>query len=177
MKLPHIILFCLLLFLPRDTFGQGGWDIGYIPVDSISVKQIGKDLKLDFRAACDTTTKIPKFLMGFIGKQDTIKISIDNEIIELIERRAIYDDWGFYNEQFLESPDYGPYQVLRVYHSIIEEVQTDSILVRLYLELYNKSKGGKISDTPRRFSESIWIPKTKLNGFMVKHKSLQHLKC
>lgn len=168
MKSSIYLLLSVQLLIPCIALGQGGWDIGYVSIDSIDQQHIGKDIKLDFRAQSDTATSVPRFLMGFIGKEDTAKISIDDRIVKLIEVRDIHVDWGFYDQQFLECRDYGRNMVLRVYHSVIENVKTDSLLVRLYMETSYKDRRGRISDTHNRFSESAWIRKEKLNGVMVK---------
>ncbi|MCE7991646.1 MAG: hypothetical protein HEP71_06690 [Roseivirga sp.] len=162
------LLFYTTLLIPFSSLAQGGWDIGYIPIDSIKPTDIGKDIKLDFRAASDTTSRVPDFLINFVGKEDTATIMLDNKEIELVEKREIHVDWGFYDEQYLECLNYSHNRVLRVYHSVIEMIKSDSLLVRLYMETYYKDNRGRISDIPNRFSKSVWIPKKELNGVMIK---------
>ena len=78
--------------------------------------------------------------MNFIALEDSVTILLDGQEIELKEKRNIHLDWGFYDEQFLECLDFSKYGVLRIYHSVIEEQNEDSLLVRLYIEIYYKHK-------------------------------------
>jgi len=159
----------LLFILGNHCFSQGGWDIGFLPIDSIDQDVVGNDVKLDFKNQSDTTKTIPKFLMNFIGLEDSVTILLDGKKIEFKEKRNIHLDWGFYDEQFLECTNYRNNETIRIYHSVIEEQNDDSILVRLYIEVYNRHRKGKKSkSTDRRYCESVWIPKEVLSGVMIK---------
>ncbi|MEM6299534.1 MAG: hypothetical protein AAF740_12675 [Bacteroidota bacterium] len=157
----------LLLLTYHCCPAQGGWDISYIPIDSINQSIIGKDVKLDFRGESDESEVIPKFLMGFISKEDSVKLSIKGRECVFREKREIYDDQGFYDEQYLECLNFNSNQeVVRVYYSVIEAQNNDAILVRLYLEFHSISVLKEPPD--RRYCVSEWIPRRKLNGVMVK---------
>lgn len=165
----NIIFIISLLLIGNYCFSQGGWNIGYVAVDSIRQDLIGKDVKLDFRNESDTTKSIPSFLMNFIASEDSAAILLDGKKIELKERRNIHLDWGFYDEQFLECENFTKGESLRIYHSVIEKQNKDSLLVRLYIEVYYKLTKRKERISPdRRYCVSQWIPKEKLNGVMIK---------
>ncbi|WP_415376678.1 hypothetical protein [Patiriisocius sp. Uisw_017] len=165
----NISLIIFLLLIGNYCFSQGGWNIGYVSIDSISQNLIGRDVKLDFRKESDTTNSIPSFLMNFIAIEDSTSLLLDGEEIVLTEKRNIHSDWGFYDEQFLECIDFNKSESLRIYHSVIEEQNEDSLLVRLYIEIYYKYTKRKERISPdRRYCISQWIPKDKLNGVMIK---------
>jgi len=165
----NISFVIFLSFSSNFCFSQGGWDIGYVSIDSIGQELIGRDVKLDFRKQSDITHSVPGFLMGYIAIQDSVSLLLDGQEIVLIERRNIHADWGFYDEQFLECIDFSKSEFLRIYHSVIEKQNEDSLLVRLYLEIYHKYTKNKGQISPdRRYCISQWIPKDKLKGVMIK---------
>lgn len=96
MKTIAVLIFLFLSW--SSCFSQGGWDIGYIAIDSVDQDEIGKDIKLDFRNEYDTNTTVHRFLMRFIAQEDSVTIMLDGKKIELIESRNIHVDWGFYDE-------------------------------------------------------------------------------
>jgi len=167
----NISFVILLLLSSNNCFSQGGWNIGYVPIDSINQDLIGRDIKLDFRKESNTTKTTLKPLMNFIALEDAVTILLDGKKIELKEKRNIHLDWGFYDEQFLECLDFSKNKSMRIYHSLIEEQNEDSLLVRLYIEIYYKYKKRKGRITPdNRYCISQWIPREKLMGVMIKIK-------
>jgi len=168
MKVFSIVFLSVQLLIPHISLAQGGWDIGYKTIDSIGLDDIGKDVKIDFIKKSDISKITSEFLMNFITIGDTSTVNLDGEIIELVEKRNIHLDWGFYDEQFLECSNYTKNQTLRVYHTIIEDIKDDSVLFRLYIEIYNKYKNGKIGANPRRRCQIVWIEKSKLSGILLK---------
>lgn len=163
------MIICLLQ-MSFYSFAQGGWDIDYITIDSLSIKEIGRDVKIDFKNTSYPIGSGNPDFMYFISKQDTGSLELDGEIIEFVEQRIIHLDWGFYDEQFLESVNYSDNEIIRIYHTVIEEITSDSILFRVYIETYGRDKKGEIKYglQPRRRCEKVWINKTKLDGVMVK---------
>ena len=153
----------------NPCFSQGGWNIGYIAIDMVSQDLIGEDVKLDFRSRYDSINTIPEFLMNFIAKEDSVTILLDGKEVELKEKRNIHSDWGFYDEQYLEYSNFNKSEIVRIYHTVIEKQTKDSILVRLYVEVYNTNNKGKVSNNlDRRYCISEWIPREVLNGVMIK---------
>ena len=170
MKSSILILLSAFFFTSVNCSGQGGWNIGYISVDSLGKQDISRDLKIDFRSESDTLNTIPSFIMNLVAIEDTVTLYMDGEKVTFIEQRNIHLDWGFYDEQFLECPNAPHNKVIRVYHTVIEEITTDSILFRLYIEQYDKYKKGKVKvgTIPRRRTESVWIEKKIIKGVMIK---------
>tara|TARA_R110000850_G_scaffold185386_2_gene311100 strand:+ start:256 stop:774 length:519 start_codon:yes stop_codon:yes gene_type:complete len=159
----------LIVFFGQQCLSQGGWDIEYLSIDSVDRNIIGKDVKLDLRSKSDGTKNIPAFLMNFIGLEDSVTILLGGKEIVLKEKRNIHIDWGFYDEQFLECANFSSNETIRIYHSVIEDVNDKSILVRLYVEIYDDyTKEQNNSHIIRRYCESTWIPRELLNGVMIK---------
>jgi len=165
-----VIMIICLVQISFYSFAQGGWDIDYITIDSLSITEIGRDVKIDFKNTSSSIDKGKPNFMYFISKQDTGSLELDGEIIEFVEQRNIHLDWGFYDEQFLESVNYSDNKIIRIYHTIIEEITSDSVLFRVYLETYSRGNKGGIKDDlqARRRCEKVWINRTKLDGVMVK---------
>jgi hypothetical protein len=165
---PNVFILSLFLTCTSVASSQGRWNIGYIKIDSITSKDISRLVKVDFKKKSFSESKNENSsIRYFITPKDSGQIVIWKDTIELIERRYIYVDDGSYNAQYLECPDYEPGRLLRVYENEIMEVKEDSILFRLYIEIYNKRKG-KITGEPYRDSALCWISKDKLDGVMIK---------
>ena len=168
MRLSIIFILIGLQIFAINGLSQGGWNIGYIEVDSIAEKDISRQVKIDFKRNYSLVQDIEKkSIRYFIEPQDTTLINIDGNTIKLIERRKIYVDHGNYNDQYLESLDFVDNRLMKIYNSEIVEVRRDSILFKLDLELYSKMKGKWISIP---FIKTIlsWIDKEKLDGVMYK---------
>ncbi|MFT6981999.1 MAG: hypothetical protein ACJAUD_000766 [Crocinitomicaceae bacterium] len=159
----------LAFSLSFDSCAQGGWNIGYMHIDSVGPSYIGKDVKLDFIGKLKISPVNSNHIRTIVSPQDTAKIQINNKDLELVEVRTIYSDWGFYDEQYLECANYSSNQTLRIYHSVIEDLNEDSIKIRLYVEVYRKNKKGKHIDDPKKWCRSLWIEKNKLNGLMIEN--------
>ncbi|MCT4561483.1 MAG: hypothetical protein N4A41_08905 [Crocinitomicaceae bacterium] len=159
------ILLIIPLLYSFYTFGQGGWDIGYVDIDSVGNEYIGQDVKIDFLKAPETQSVNPLEIRKIISNEDSAFIEINGKKIQLKERRNIYDDWGFYDEQYLECVHFGTTETLRIYHTVIEEISAEGLKVRFYFEI---SSSGNQQSQPRRRCESIWIEKSKLNGILIK---------
>ncbi len=166
----NLSFYFILFLLGNFCYSQGGWDIGYVAIDKIDQGLIGKDVKLDFKNQKDSLDTIPRFLMNFIAIEDSVKIFLAGEEIELREKRNIHCDWGFYNEQYLEYSNFNKSEMTRIYHTIIEELTNDSIFVRLYTEVYNKNVKRKAYHGRRSYLKE-WIPKDKLKGVMIKNET------
>jgi hypothetical protein len=165
-----IVLTILLAFLfSFDSSGQGGWNIGYLPTDSVGLSDIGKDVKLDFAGKSIFSPGNSNQVRTIVSPQDTAKVLINEEEVELVEVRNIYSDWGFYDEQYLECENYSANQTLRIYHTVIEDLNDDSIKFRIYVEMYWKDKKGNFNGDPIRSCRSLWVEKEKLSGLMIEN--------
>jgi hypothetical protein len=152
-----------------DSSSQGGWNIGYLPIDSVGLSDIGKDVKLDFGGKSIFSTGNLNQVRTIVSPQDTAKVLINEEEVELVEVRNIYSDWGFYNEQYLECKNYSINQAIRIYHTVIEDVNGDSIKFRIYIEANWRHKKGNFNGDPIRSCRSLWIEKEKLSGLMIEN--------
>lgn len=164
-------LLAMLLAIWFSASSQSAWDIGYICIDSISSKDIGRLAKIDFKWRTDPSNNTvirdnrnPRY---FITPIDTGQIVFAGDTIELIERRKIYADWGLYREQYLECPNYKQQSILKVYETEIIDVKEDSILFRVFFEIYARGKRNKAQITTRD-TALCWIKKNQLNGVIIK---------
>lgn len=162
-------LILLSFFLASfNSLSQGGWNIGYIQIDSLTQTDIGKDVKVDFAKNSQNLMTGINSVRFFISNEDTVKLSINGEAIELIEHRFIHCDWGFYDEQYLECSNYSAHETLRIYNTVIEEIKPYSVKFRFYIEIYGKDKKHEVTTILRRRCESVEVQKSALNGVMIK---------
>lgn len=161
----RLIAILILVSLAFTASSQGNWNIGYIPIDSLQPSDTGRQVKIDFKHPGINTP--PRQIRHFVEPKDTGQITLEGNSIDLIERRKIYVDHGSYKDQYLETPGYSDNRILRIYDSEILEVKNDSILFRLYLEIYTTRKN-KIAGDPVRQTVTSRIGKNKLDGVMIK---------
>ncbi len=100
-----------LLLMVLNSFSQGGWDIDFIPIDSLSTDDVGRDVKIDFTKNSTIQDSVTQHLMFFISREDTGSVTLDNQTIKFVEKRSIHLDWGFYDEQYLESLNFSGNQI------------------------------------------------------------------
>lgn len=131
----------------------------------MQVTDTGRQVKIDFKNP--GINKTTRQIRHYVEPEDTGQITIEGNSIDLIERRKIYVDHCSYKDQYLETPGYSDYRILRIYDSEILEVKNDSILFRLYLEIYTTRKN-KIAGDPVRQIVTSRIGKNKLDGVMIK---------
>ncbi|MEZ4827756.1 MAG: hypothetical protein R3C61_15950 [Bacteroidia bacterium] len=97
-----------LLFLIINTtslFSQGGWDLQYISMDSLSPKYLGEEVRIDFKgSAADTLHgKLTALkIRGLLFKKDTVSFSLGEKVEKFKERWTLYPDQGILREQTLE---------------------------------------------------------------------------
>ena len=149
----------LSIFFALSSLAQGGWNIGYIEIDSINSNNIGALVKIDFRNNRNVSSaRNTKWIRSFIESIDTGQINIEGKTIELVEKRKIYVDHGDYDEQFLECPEYSNNQVLRIYKSEIRDVTDSLIQFKLKLEIFNTKKR-KLTGSSIEKEVIVWIEK------------------
>lgn len=110
MKYSKNLIFTILLFLSLTVNAQGGWNIGYIVVDSITLSEIGKNIKIDFKKESLRKENIKKRLsentiefgpLWNIRIMDSIQLKIENVDYIIYEVRKIGVDYGYYDDQYL----------------------------------------------------------------------------
>jgi hypothetical protein len=161
------IFFFSFLFPSVGMFSQYAWDIDYILVDSVGLKDVGKEVKFDF-----SNVRKPDFGKHYrasLSRKDTATIIINNQNIWVVERRTINADWGRYAMQYIESFNQNRSDtILKLMGSIIKEVKDNSILFETNVEIY------RIKKKKKTFIETkvidIWIEKDKLTGVFFERK-------
>jgi hypothetical protein len=161
LKLISATLLVLLTFIGH---AQGGWNIGYLPVDSISKNHIGRVVRPDFK------TKNPwlnaagqRGIRSYVGTTDTGIVTIDTTTLMLAERRKIYADHGSYSEQYLECLNCENGAFL-VYDAEIKDVDERSIELLLLVEVKEPGK------SKSRQTRTVRLLKEKLDGVMFIEK-------
>jgi len=153
------------LFYGEEILSQSTWDIDYIKVDSISKKDIGKEVQIDFKNQKGKGEG--KSFRYSLPREDTGILVIDKESLVMREVRKVHPDWGLYKEQYLESLNEVKTDTrLRIINSVLKEVNQDSILITASVE-WRKIKKKK-SDSVINATYDIWIEKNKLSGLICK---------
>ena len=140
------------------------WNIGYIQIDSIGAKDIGRLVKVDFKNIHDQVNKAG---INSIRSRDTARLVLWGDTIEFKEVRIISPDWGDYILQGLACRNYKSNLDLEIDESEIMDIKPDSILFKLYTRLYHTKKG-KIKGDATKDTVLAWIEKRKLDGVMFK---------
>lgn len=78
-----ILLSILFIIVIGNIHAQGGWNIKYVPLDSITDSLIGNEVRFDFKGEENDTLSTPDIskleIRRILGKQDTIKLTISNK--------------------------------------------------------------------------------------------------
>lgn len=188
MRIKGIILTCVIILMSHynSVHGQGGVDVEFVPIDSITSQFINREVKLDFTSS-DTTFSIIKRRLT----RDTVKLLIDNRLTDFVENKGRGVDYYYFKEEYLESESYVPGQVVRIYKCVVKEILSDSILFNLTLQVYEKckrkeyekneyslnNKNIKIyspNEEARYFCSveseirDLWIQKRRLDGLLIR---------
>src|SRR5690349_3142018 len=97
----RLISLVTLIFLALSSHAQGSWDIGYIPIDSVSDRHIGREVKIDFKTRIADGKSLARHMRSYIETRDTALITVDTVLLRVMERRKINVDHGSYDDQFL----------------------------------------------------------------------------
>ncbi|UZR99283.1 hypothetical protein [Chondrinema litorale] len=152
-----VILF--LLFTYGVAFSQGGWDIVYIPIDSIDSTYLLKEIRIDFKSnENDTVYNYHGPIVLLISGRDTINLNIDGEAISFIEEWKIYDDEALLREQYLISthPD-DQQKYIEIKEMELKQIKADYIFVTAKIHEGNREKSTKIK-----------IQKDLIKGILIK---------
>ncbi len=162
MKLILFLIIFLLQFVSVDSFSQGGWDIGYIRIDSVNKSLIGRIVKIDLKHINKIEGYYSKTTTILMTK-DTGEIEINGEVIKFIERRKIYVDMGFLGDQYLEGTSTAN-KIIQIHNCEIREVDETKIHFRLVCKISD----GKIPDSLIEKTYFTWILKDKLDGLITR---------
>lgn len=156
-------LVILLFLFTKTSNSQGSWDIGYILVDSLTNKHIGKSVKLDFKTnSYHRKGGSSRHIRSYVREQDTGYLTIENSSMQFAEIRKMFVDHGSYDEQFLECLGC-PNAILRIYNAEILEIDDRAILFMIEIVVSTST-----SSEPERIFKKVLIEKTKLDGVMYK---------
>ncbi len=156
-----IIVLTTFLLLNTDLFSQGGVNVKYIPIDSIDEKYVGQEIKIDFKSKKTKDNLIQKTRLA-----DTVKISLNNRQIDLIEVKGRGTDYWYFDKEYLKSYNYQRGQILRINDIEIQKIETDSILTRMTLVLTKNEKQN--AKQINKETKDFWIPKDKIEGVLIK---------
>lgn len=162
MKMKIIIIVGILFLNTADLFSQGGVNVRYIAIDTVDQSLIGQKVKIDFKS----TKRNKEYLIQKARIRDTVRISIDNKLITVIERKGTGADYWYFDNEYLESFDYDLGLILRIKEIEILEMRTDSILFRMKMERYRKIQ--KELERVSLDTKDIWISKEKIEGILLK---------
>jgi hypothetical protein len=156
------ILLIAFLFVCSKSFSQGGVNIKFVPIDSIDARYIGQKIKIDFRPAQLYGSRFHKLS----PRHDTIRITINDKKIDLIEAHGIGADYWYFEKEYLKSYNYQNGKILIIRDMEIKEINADSILTRMTLLL---TENEKEKDTEKELGTvEIWIEKNKIDGIITR---------
>jgi hypothetical protein len=162
------VLIIFFSLISNYLYAQGGWDIGYKKSESITIQDTGRHVKMDFKSLKKTN---PNILINLLSREDTsILILCNNDTLKVIEKREIYIDWGYYEEQYLESSDYlkDTNIKFRINESIIKDVKSDSIQFKILVSILKTKRKKSFNIGNKEFD--VWVSRYNLDGVMYKKK-------
>lgn len=154
------IVWCLILILGYcQSYGQGAWNIEYLPLDSINKTHIGKEIRIDFRNNVGDSIKGKVAALSvrkLLSTTDTANLTlINNEAAVFAERWKIYPDHGAVSDQILQRID------TKGEDSWIKEMYLRSItrnFLSVEVYIYTDRSQGK---------QEILIPKAMVKGVLM----------
>lgn len=175
MRYSKNLIFTFLIFLSLNVFSQGGWNIGYIVLDSISISQIGEKIKIDFKKENVQKENIKKRILKnaidfspiwYIRMMDSVQLKIENENYLIYEVRKIGVDYGYYDDQYLVLENRSNQKKLKVFDSEILTIKNDKILFRFFIGLRKKDAPDNLPND--LIFKDVWIDKKLIDGVMYK---------
>ena len=141
---------------------QGGWNIGYLKVDSINTNHLGKIVRIDFKSTnAWTNPDGQRHIRSYVGTKDTGTITVDTALLIIAERRKIFVDHGGYNDQYLECINCKQESVF-IYDAIILDLDKQTIIFRFDIETK------RTDQTTIKETRTVRIDRDKLDGVMYK---------
>ncbi|MBL7858677.1 MAG: hypothetical protein JNM57_13395 [Cyclobacteriaceae bacterium] len=165
----EILLIIVIGHIGYGVHCQGSWDIGYIEVDSITARQIGESVKIDFKHFNAGSKRTSKWVRPYVTPQDTATISFNGTESQVIEKRKIYVDQGSFNEQYLEIVDQDKLLIKKIYDSKLVEVTSDSLKFLVTIDFYDKQSNGREGRNSSTM-KMLWINRESLDGIMIKNQ-------
>lgn len=138
-------------------FSQGGWNLRYISTASLNGSFIGKEIRIDFKASdFDTSSKEPDVfnIRRLLAKEDTVSLTINNEVMQFAEQWRIYVDHGVLHEQYLEAVN--SWNTIQIRQIFLESINDNSLIVQVWMTGTETLK------------QRLTINKSVIKGFLVK---------
>lgn len=103
-SLNKIVFFALMLGITSIGYSQGGWDLYYLPIDSLKTSLIGEEIRLDFKSYDEDTINgiVGLHIRKLLSTKDTVNIIIDGVQQRYYENWVFYVDHGVLSDQFLK---------------------------------------------------------------------------
>lgn len=166
----NYLMIVFLISLSSPIFSQGGWNIGYIDIDSIDNEDIGRIVKVDFvhdwQGEIKPLEKRAIYFLNIKKHRDTCQVNFGDKEIKFVENRVIYCDWVMFQDQFIESTNDNQNKVTRLYESVISEIRDNKIKFTFLVKEFSTNKRNRLSERSC-YLKSIWIEKKLLDGVMV----------
>jgi hypothetical protein len=121
------------LFICSNGFGQGGWNMKYLPLDSLHESFTGKELRIDFKSKGMREVKYPeRNIRRIFYKLDTVTLNLSDQAIRFAENWKIHPDHGVLSDQTLQSVSGSDGEQLVIREMFIRLVSKSSITIEAY---------------------------------------------
>lgn len=146
------------------SYAQGGWDLAYVPVDSIQSNWIGKEIRLDFKSSSSDNISgdVSSFkIRNLLSKRDTVTLVVNGKEAKYIENWELHVDHGILSDQSLSEIS-EKYLINEIF---IEAVNDSTITVKINFYKPKKCKSEKLilSD-----SKDVVIDKKIVKGLLYR---------
>ncbi|WP_299715110.1 hypothetical protein [uncultured Tenacibaculum sp.] len=154
------ITLVIILIFTINSYSQDGSDIKYVRISELDNSYIGKFAHLDFfRHSFGGTNFHNKDL------SDTVKIKLNEKIIEFKEHRVDNGFNNWFSKQYLESIETLNNFKIRVSKMEIKEIKPKSIIVNLHVE-YRNGNGVLYPEKSEKIEYEF--PKSILTEILIK---------
>lgn len=158
-----IFMLILLNIYCNNLFAQGAWSIKYLPIDSLNLSYIGKEVRLDFKVSVldslygDSNSIYYERIL--LSKIDTISLNINGNIFWFVEDWLLYPDHGSLRDQKLKySGKSKKYKKSYIKEFFLIDINETSIVFEVYLYLDKRQTLEK---------HKVKIEKSVIKGFLI----------
>ncbi|MEL7117922.1 MAG: hypothetical protein AAFO07_00720 [Bacteroidota bacterium] len=156
-----LIVFISCITIPVQS--QGGWNIEYVPIDSIKSEWIGREIRIDFKSFKSDTIegRINRFTTHeLLSKRDSGVLKINGKDKVFVEDWVLHIDLGSFKEQQLKGKNN---------KSIIKEIfikEMSSSTLTVALNIYKK-KDIKRKKEDTYFTEVVTLDRKLIKGILI----------
>src|SRR5688572_10501900 len=168
MQLRHLGLAGLLfLFLNQNLIAQGGWDLNYIPINSLNSNHIGQEIRIDFKTSdLDTLTGTIN-IRSLLFYTDTTLLFVNYDPVPFQEVWRIYVDHGILREQILEGVPIRKKKNITIREMFLNSISDSVITVTACTYELNPNKYPGYDDGCVNWL-NLTIDKKKIKGMLMK---------